>query len=50
MARLDGLVAQVAKPSLKREMEAALKEVKRRQRFGLMFEEHIPDAMWPSGA
>ena len=30
-------------------MEAALKEVKRRQRFGLMFVEHIPDATWWRG-
>jgi adenine-specific DNA-methyltransferase len=43
MARLDDLVAQVADPSLKREMEAALREMKRRQRFGLVFEEHIPE-------
>lgn len=43
MARLDDLVAQVADGALKREMEAALREMKRRQRFGLVFEEHIPE-------
>jgi adenine-specific DNA-methyltransferase len=43
MARLDDLVAQVADPSLRREMEAALGEMKRRQRFGLVFEQHIPE-------
>jgi len=43
MARLDDLVAQVADLPLKREMEAALREMKRRQRFGLVFEKHIPE-------
>jgi adenine-specific DNA-methyltransferase len=43
MARLDDLVAQVVDPSLRREMEAALREMKRRQRFGLVYEEHIPE-------
>lgn len=45
MARLDDLVAQVADPSLKQEMEVALREMKRRQRFGLVFAEHIPETM-----
>jgi adenine-specific DNA-methyltransferase len=43
MARLDDLVARVDDLSLRREMEAALAEMKRRQRFGLVFEEHIPE-------
>jgi adenine-specific DNA-methyltransferase len=43
MARLDDLVAQVADPPLKRQMETALREMKRRQRFGLVFEQHIPE-------
>ncbi|PLS81719.1 MAG: hypothetical protein CYG60_25610 [Actinobacteria bacterium] len=43
MARLDDLVAQVADQSLRQKMEAALAEMKRRQRFGLVFEEHVPE-------
>jgi len=43
MARLDDLVAQVSDQPLRREMEAALREMKRRQRFGLVFEQHIPE-------
>jgi adenine-specific DNA-methyltransferase len=44
MARLDNLVARVADRSLRREIEAALADMKRRQRFGLVFEEHIPES------
>jgi hypothetical protein len=43
MARLDDLIAQVSDQPLRREMEAALATIKRRQRFGLVFEEHIPE-------
>ena len=43
MARLDDLVARVAEPALRRELVAALADTKRRQRFGLVYEEHIPE-------
>src|SRR5205823_1304016 len=43
MARLDDLVEQIPDPRLRGEMEAALAELKRRQRFGLVFEDHIPE-------
>lgn len=43
LARLDDLVARVADPSLRREMESALAESRRRSRFGLVYEEHIPE-------
>ncbi|MEX2139013.1 MAG: DNA methyltransferase [Pirellulales bacterium] len=43
MARLDDLVAQVADKSLRQKLESALADMKRRQRFGLVFEEHIPE-------
>jgi adenine-specific DNA-methyltransferase len=43
MARLDDLVAQIDDQSLRRNIEAALADMKRRQRFGLVFEEHIPE-------
>src|SRR5215207_98842 len=43
MARLDDLVARIDDQTLRREIEAALADMKRRQRFGLVFEEHIPE-------
>jgi len=43
MALLDDLVAQVRDEGLRRRIEEALVELKRRQRFGLVFEEHIPE-------
>jgi adenine-specific DNA-methyltransferase len=43
MALLDDLVAQVGDDSLRQHMASALRDLKRRQRFGLVFEEHIPE-------
>jgi adenine-specific DNA-methyltransferase len=43
MAHIDNLIARVPDVSLRRKMEGALAEMKRRQRFGLVFEEHIPE-------
>jgi adenine-specific DNA-methyltransferase len=43
MARIDDLVALVEDPDLRRNLEAATAELKRQQRFGLVFEEHIPE-------
>jgi adenine-specific DNA-methyltransferase len=43
MARIDDLIAQVADKQLRQRLEAALTDMKRRQRFGLVFEEHIPE-------
>ena len=43
MARLDDLIAQVSDKSLRQKLESALSDLKRRQRFGLVFEEHIPE-------
>jgi adenine-specific DNA-methyltransferase len=45
MARIDDLVRQVSDRTLRSDMEAALAEMKRRQRFGLVFEEHIPETV-----
>ncbi len=41
--RLDDLVAQITDQSLRWEMEAALAEMKRRPRFRLVYEDHIPE-------
>lgn len=43
MARIDDLIAQVADKTLRQRLQAALTDMKRRQRFGLVFEEHIPE-------
>lgn len=43
MARIDDLVTQVTDKALRQKIEAALIELKRRQRFGLVFEDHIPE-------
>jgi len=43
MGRLDDLVAQVADRSLRQQLETALADMKRRQRFGLVYEEHVPE-------
>jgi adenine-specific DNA-methyltransferase len=43
MARLDDLVKQVADKDLRQRLERALADFKKRQRYGLVFEEHIPE-------
>jgi adenine-specific DNA-methyltransferase len=43
MARIDDLVSQIADKGLKEQLESALADIRRRQRFGLVFEEHIPE-------
>jgi adenine-specific DNA-methyltransferase len=43
MAELEDLVGQVQDPELRRALGAAIKDLKRRQTFGLVFEKHIPE-------
>lgn len=43
MAYLEDLVAEIRDQELRRRIEGALADMKRRQRFGLVFEEHIPE-------
>jgi len=43
MAELDDLVGQVEDPELRRALESAARTLKRQQRFGLVFERHIPE-------
>ncbi len=43
MARIDELLTQVTDKNLRQKLETALSDVKRRQRFGLVFEEHVPE-------
>lgn len=43
MARLDELISEIRDQGLRRKIESALIDMRRRQRFGLVFEEHIPE-------
>ena len=43
MARIDDLITQITDKQLRQRLEAALSDMKRRQRFGLVFEEHVPE-------
>lgn len=43
MARLEDLIAQVSDARLRKELAEAAADMKRHQRFGLVFEEHIPE-------
>jgi adenine-specific DNA-methyltransferase len=49
MAKLDDLIAQVGDAKLRRQLEEAAVELRRRKKFGLVFEQHIPETtMFPS--
>ena len=43
MAHLDDLISQVKDDRLRRDMEQALATLKRKQKFGLVYEEHLPE-------
>lgn len=43
MGRIDDLVAEIKDQKLRTELRSALNEIKRRQKFGIVFEEHIPE-------
>jgi adenine-specific DNA-methyltransferase len=43
MARIDDLISQITDKGIRQRLESALLDMKRRQRFGLVFEEHIPE-------
>lgn len=43
MARIDDLIAQISDRSLRQKLESALTDMKKRQRFGLVYEEHVPE-------
>ena len=43
MAKLDDLAAEVKDPDLRRRLQDAIAETKRKQRLGLVFEEHFPE-------
>src|SRR5690349_6490541 len=43
MARFDDLISQISDKALRQRFQTALADMKRRQRFGLVFEQHIPE-------
>lgn len=43
MAAIEDLIAQVADPDLRMRLQAAVRSLKEHKRFGLVFEEHIPE-------
>lgn len=43
MALIDDLVAEIRDAALQRRIEDAIADLRRRQRFGLVFEEHVPE-------
>lgn len=43
MAQLEDLVAEVADPELRDALAAEVAELKKRTKFGLVFERHIPE-------
>ena len=43
MARIDDLLSQAADESLREEIRRAVGDLRRRKKFGLVFEEHIPE-------
>src|SRR5665213_1393497 len=49
MALVDDLVAQIGDRALRQRLDAALTDLKHKSRFGLVFEEHIPETVALTG-
>lgn len=45
MARLEDLIDQIGDGGLRRAIDQEVRELKRRQRFGIVFERHIPEVV-----
>lgn len=43
MAAIDDLVAQVSEPALRKRIQAELRRASKQKKFGLVFEEHLPE-------
>ena len=43
MAAIDDLVAQVSDPALRKRIQAELRRASKQKKFGLVFEEHLPE-------
>ena len=44
MAALDDLISQIPDESLRERIRAEVKRANRQKKFGLVFEEHLPEA------
>ena len=45
MAKIEDLVDEIADPGLRERIADEVRELKRTKRFGLVFEEHIPETV-----
>jgi adenine-specific DNA-methyltransferase len=45
MAQIEELVAQIADEHLRKAIAAEVRELKRSKKFGLVFEEHLPETV-----
>ena len=45
MAKIEELVRQISDPKLCDEIATQIKELKKQKRFGLVFEEHLPEML-----
>jgi adenine-specific DNA-methyltransferase len=45
MAKIEDLIAQIPDERLKRAIAGEARELKRNKRFGLVFEEHLPETV-----
>lgn len=49
MARIDDIAAEIKDHALRKKLQQAITDLKKKQRFGLVFEEHIPEIALLSG-
>jgi adenine-specific DNA-methyltransferase len=45
MAKIEDLIAQIPDARLKKAIGAEVQELKKNKRFGLVFEEHLPETV-----
>lgn len=49
MARIDDIAAEVKDHALRKKLQNAIADLKKKQRFGFVFEEHVPEMASLSG-
>ena len=45
MAKIEELIGEIANPRIRAEIAAEVKRLKARKKFGLVFEERLPEAV-----
>ncbi len=45
MAKIEDLIAHISRERLRRAITTEIRELKRNKRFGLVFEEHLPETV-----